>query len=185
MVFTEKPDKAFLNNLRQEGVIDLFSALDIDLKFDEFSEDCIEELERDYNRLFDTPQGHLSLNESVYRENVPRFWGEDTVAVKKYIESLGLTLSDNCHKFPDHIAVEFEIMQKLAEKEAEVSTLKDNKSVQKCRSLSKKFMDDHLLQWVPLLCDEIIKHAKSSFYKGIGKLVKAFIIYDSEILANE
>jgi len=95
---------------------------------------------------------------------------------------LGLTLSDNWNQFPDHIAVEFEIMQKLAEKEAEVSALKDNESVKKCRSLSKKFMDDHLLQWVPLLCDEIVEHAKTSFYKGFGIILKAFIIYDSEIM---
>ena len=51
MIFTEKPDKAFLNNFRQEEVIDVFSALNIDLKLDELSEDRIEELEKQVEEL--------------------------------------------------------------------------------------------------------------------------------------
>ncbi len=48
--------------------------------------------------------------------------------------------------------------------------------------MENKFIEDHLLKWVPIFCDKIISEAELSFYREIAKITKLFIEFEKEEL---
>lgn len=137
------------------------------MKFD----DTPGEIGRDFSGLFLRPDFHLSPHESLYNYplgETPRLWGRATEEVQAFYRSAGLMIDEEADLIPDHVGVELLFMSFLVE----------NNLVDRQRA----FMEDHLLRWVPDYCDEIEKHAGTTFYKELAVLVKDFIASDYEEL---
>jgi TorA maturation chaperone TorD len=147
-------------------------------------EQLIEDLAVEYARLFLGPDKHISPHESVHHErdggDWGSLWGKSTVEVKKFIESAGLEYITEYSGLPDHISVELEFMQQAASREAQAWELNDSEGALYCLKMEKKFLDDHILKWIPLFCDKIIADTKLSFYREIAELTKNFIELEIE-----
>jgi len=78
----------------------------------------------------------------------------------------------------DHIALELEFMQRMALRAAEA--LADN-AVAYLRT-SYDFLENHLLNWVPMLVTDMRMHARTLFYQGLGQLTLGTLQEDEAVL---
>ncbi len=161
--FLTEPTEEFVKRLQQDEV------------FKEVGDESLALIKEDYDQLFMGPQKHIALNESIYREKTPQFWGEAAVKSNRLLQELGLSLDENWSLMPDHIIVEFEILQKLAERESEALAENDHETAQKCQTVARNFFLDHIAMWVPMVCDTIVQQASTRFYKEMAQFMKDFI----------
>ncbi len=136
-------------------------------------EDSPEQIRADFARLFLRPDLHLAPYESLYNfppGDKPRLPGKATRDVQVFYESTGVALGEGMDFVPDHLSVELLFMSYLAE----------NGYMEKQHA----FLGEHLLRWVPEYCDELAKHAATTFYKEIANLLKEFILSEYELIVE-
>lgn len=188
-VFRTEPTVALIEHMQSPGFSEALSGLELTLG-DEFhaasSDQLVEDLALEYTRLFIGPGPHLSPHESLHVEaGNPAdnsLWGPQTVEVKRFIEATGLRYEDGFTGLPDHISAEFELMQKLAERESRAWTEGEEEDAEQCRDVQKRFLADHLVRWVPGFCDKVVDQASSSFYREMASLAKAFLQFEQTTL---
>jgi len=187
-VFRAEPTEDFLRELKDpdfSGVLsDLGSGLGDELQKKPEAE-LREDLAVEFTRLFLGPDTHISAHESVFVEadgGVGGLWGEKTVEVKKFIEASGLTYGSDYTGIPDHVSVELEFLQKLAEWEAGKWSESDAEDAAYCLGVEKRFIEEHLGKWVPELCDEVATRADLPFYREMAGVTKKFIEYEQRTI---
>ncbi len=185
IVYLQEPTREFIKSLRESNFLDDLNKSD--LHFDEqitvdMSDKFLKDLVLEYTRLFIGPGKHISPYESVYRGNEDALWSETTVEVKKFIELSGLQYSSNWSGLPDHIGVELEFMQRLACHEKEAWTRDDKETAIRYLEFEKRFIDEHLSQWVPLFCDKVKEETRVAFYGEMAELTRQFIDFDSKLI---
>ncbi len=183
-IFREEPSGALIKELRGPHLSGVFSDLEVVLgeKFYNDPESRVEEaLVLEFTRLFIGPEHHISAHESIFTEmdgGVGGLWGARTVEVKKFIETTGLDYGAGFTGVPDHVSVELEFMQRLTEWEADKWTEEDRNSAEYCLSVQRMFLEQHLLCWMPQLCDAVIEQAKLPFYLAMAELAKNYLEYE-------
>lgn len=183
-VFREEPTEAFIKELRGPRFSGVFSDMEVDLGAEFYSgpeTEVRDSLVLEFTELFIGPRGHISAHESVFVETdrgAGGLWGAKTVEVKNFIESTGLSYESQYTGIPDHISVELELMQKLAELESDKWKDEDRKSAEYCQSVQIMFLQQHLLVWLPALCDAVVKQAKLPFYRAMAELTDSFMEYE-------
>jgi len=115
------------------------------------SRETLDEITEDYEALFSSPQGRLQPIESLSSPT---------------IETAGLIIDESYAVVPDHLSLELLFMSYLIENEKS--------------DLEKKFLEQHLMNWVPDYCDEVTKQAKTLFYREIADIVKEFLAAEYE-----
>ncbi len=186
IVYLQEPTKEFIKLLRESNILNVLNKSG--LCFDEQitndgGDNFLNDLILEYTRLFIGPGKHISPYESVYRDNEDALWSETTVEVKRFIESSGLEYSCNWSGLPDHIGVELELMQRLTCYEKEAWAREDDKETAiRCLEFERKFVDEHLSQWVPVFCDKVKEETRTAFYGEIAELTRQFINFDSKLI---
>jgi len=146
--------------------------------------ELLEVLAVEYTRLFLGPGKHISPHESVHHQRDDgqwgKLWGKSTAEVKKFIESTGLDYIEDFKGLPDHISVEFEFMQQLTLREEQAWKDEDTDKAVACRQVEKKFIEEHLIRWIPNFCDKVIQEAELPFYHAIAELTRSFIEFETE-----
>jgi len=184
-VYLQEPTMEFIKSLRASNFLDDLNKSDLRLDKtinNDVNDNHLNNLVLEYTRLFIGPGKHISPYESVYRDNEDALWSETTVEVKNFIESLGLEYSYNWSGLPDHIGVELEFMQRLTCHEKEAWTQEDKKQAIHCLEFEKRFVDEHLSQWVPTFCDKVKEEIRVAFYGEIANLTRQFIDFDSKLI---
>lgn len=112
-------------------------------------DDAVESLAIEYCRLFIGPRGHLPPVESIVRGE-GQFWGNSTQAVVEFYRSMSMDSMEETHLLPDHISMELACLALLREynhgREA------------------RRFVQEHLLKWLPGLIKHVAKNANLAFY---------------------
>ncbi len=146
--------------------------------------ELLEDLAVEYTRLFLGPGKHISPHESVHHQREDgqwgKLWGKSTVEVKKFIEATGLSYTDDYKGLPDHISVEFEFMQLLILAEEQAWMDEDRDKAVACRQVEKKFIEEHLINWIPNFCEKVVQEAELPFYKAVATLTRSFIEFEME-----
>ncbi len=187
LIYRAEINKELLKNIKDPGFLDVLSEMGAVLEddfLDKSDEDLIEDLAVEYTKLFLGPGKHISPHESIHHERDDgdwgQFWGKSTVEIKKFIETAGLEYKDDFTGLPDHISVELEFMQRASAREAQAREEGNNEELLYCLKMEKKFIEEHLLKWVPVFCDKIISDAELSFYREIAKVTKHFMKFEEE-----
>jgi len=123
--------------------------------------------------------------ESVYTSDEKLLMQEAYSAVLEAYQAEGLHPSElkSVGFLPqDHISYEFEFMAALCQESA--TLFESGNTKQGIRSLKKQrsFLEEHILKWVPQMCDDVLKQAKTSFYQGVATLTKSFLEEEKEYL---
>ncbi|HBH60888.1 MAG TPA: hypothetical protein DDX85_03930 [Nitrospiraceae bacterium] len=92
----------------------------------------------------------------------------------------GLEYCSGFTGLPDHISVELEFMQKAVSREAQAREEDDNDGALYCLRIQKKFIDEHIMKWIPVFCDKVVAEAKLSFYKEMARLTKYFLEFEKD-----
>lgn len=190
VVFQEEPSSSFLTRLKDPEILGVFEALGLSLgdDFQDLPNDRLrEELAIEFTRLFLGPGGHISPHESIHLDRGSAkdadLWGQATVTVKRFMEGAGLAVEDDFPGMPDHISAELEFMRKLCEFEAAAWTREEEDTALNCQQVQQRFVEEHLIQWVPSFCDKVMDMAGMPFFKEMAKATKGFVDYEQENLA--
>ena len=185
-VFREEPGTALIRELRDPQLSGVFSELGVDLG-EEFcttpENQLIDILGLEFTRLFIGPDSHISAHESIFAEmdnGVGALWGETTVAVKNFIETTGLDYKPEFNGVPDHVSVELEFMQKLAEWEADKWHQNDRENAEFCLKVQRMFLEQHPLSWLPQFCDVVIEQADIRFYAAMAELTQNYLEFEQQ-----
>ncbi|MFQ5755099.1 MAG: molecular chaperone [Acidiferrobacterales bacterium] len=187
-VYRAEPTVELLRQLKETVFLDALSSAGVSLDGDILGSpetQLAEDLAIEYTRLFLGPGKHVSPHGSAHMPGEDGLlWRDSTVAAKTFMESLGVDLDSEYSGLPDHISVELEFMQKLAQAEARAWHTGDRARAMSYRSIEKEFLDNHLSRWVPVFCDKVGEQAAYSFYREMAKLLDGFIATDKEELAR-
>jgi len=190
-IFREEPTEALIKELRDPRLAGVFLEIEVDLGevfYNLPESEVIEILGLEFARLFIGPGSHISAHESIFSEvdsGMSALWGVKTVEVKNFIETAGLEYKPEFTGVPDHISVELEFMQKLVEWEAGKWNQKDRESAEYCLSTQRMFLEQHLLCWLPQLCDQIMAQAKIPFYRAMAELTRNYMEFEQQSIVTE
>ena len=82
----------------------------------------------------------------------------------------------------DHIALELEFMQRMALRAAEaLDDAAEYEAIAYLRT-SYDFLENHLLNWVPMLVADMRMHARTLFYQGLAQLTLGSLQEDEAVL---
>jgi putative dimethyl sulfoxide reductase chaperone len=133
----------------------------------------LNDLQTDYTRLFlNTGDKPISPWESVYFSEDRSLFQERTLAIRSFYRRFGLQIVKLHQEPDDHIALEFAFLSHLAGLSLNAIAEGNEGVFQNILQVQRDFLTEHVLQWVPLWCDQIEEHAKTDFYRGTGLLVR-------------
>ena len=137
--------------------------------------DILDELAADFAKVFLASgeyQGKGAFPyESVYTSRQGLVRQQAWEQVRGIYDAAGLTLTGAPSEImEDHIATELEYMALLAEQGTAAPTQHLN------------YLTQHLLNWVPRLCADMKKYARTDFYKAVALLTEGFLAMDAELL---
>ena len=187
LIYRTEITEPVLKHVREPDFLSVLSGMGAQLEndfFNKLGDDLLEELAVEYTRLFIGPGKHISPHESVHHKRDDgdwgQLWGKSTVEVRKFIEASGLEYTPEYRGMPDHISVELEFMQQAAKMESQALEDNDNEGLLYCLKMEKRFIEEHLLKWVPGFCDRIISDAEMSFYREMARVTKHFMEFEEE-----
>lgn len=181
-VLRSEIDKPLLRELRSPAIREALRAAGAPLSCLETTDDAVllEELGTAYTYIFLLT---LSPHESVQRGE-GRLWGEQAVAVKAFLEEVGLGQLEGRNLLPDHAAVELEVMEHLALAEAERRAAGDTEGAVRLRGQQQRFFAEHLGVWLIPFLGSVRKVANHSFYHEFADLGARFLYSEREELAR-
>ncbi len=190
MVYRQEAASDYLlPQVKDPAFLEILTELGIQLTDDFFQkheDELTEDLAVEFTRLFLGPGRHISPHESVHHEKDGakwgQLWGDSTVEVRKFIESAGLDYKSEYRGIPDHISVEFEFMQQVTLRECQAWEETDEDGALYCLKIEKKFIEEHLIRWIPAFCDKVIMEAELPFYKEMAVLTKNFIEFEASLI---
>lgn len=131
---------------------------------------CITSLQEDYNKLFagsglTTAKPVKSIYISNYHHN-----GKETEKVSDFYNSYGWK-NRSRHNIPDdHLGIELLFLTLLNDKYISID---DEVSRKEMRSEIRRFIEQHILSWLPDWYDRMQEHSDTLSYKGIAALIYA------------
>jgi len=145
------------------------------------TEKSIETVMVEYTELFIGPGVQKAPPwESFYRTNKRLFFGQPTYEMKEILYKYGLESKKKGRQPEDHIGIELLFISVLTEQlhkvelEEQISIIKEQIT----------FIDNHLLTWIPELCNDAKEHGSVGFYGGLIELVWGTLLWDKELLAE-
>ncbi|MFN7253229.1 MAG: molecular chaperone [Anaerobacillus sp.] len=133
-------------------------------RFYDISEEDVEELEYEFNRLFVGPNRlEASPYESTYRNDQRSLMQYETLAVRKFYQKAGLEVSKKNVDPDDHLALELEFVCYL---------LKNSIENDQYYKLYQDFLEEHLLQWIVTHCGLVREKTNNQILVGISYLLQ-------------
>lgn len=84
----------------------------------------------------------------------------------------------------DHIALELEFMQRMSMRSADALRVGDEAAAIDMLRTQQTFTRDHLLNWLPLLTNDMRLFARTMFYQGLAQLAMGYVEEDSAMLGE-
>lgn len=185
-VFYVEPAKSLLQVLRDNEIFEQFpfredgNLIDTGIKIvtgffaDKQGKDdeMTSEVRWDFTQLFVGPYAlPAPAWESVYRSNEHLLYQDTAFEVRKDYLKYNFIPKNYPHEADDHIGFELDFMFQLSTN-TDKNALKD----------SRKFLEEHLMKWIPDFSRDVQKHALTEFYRGVAVILKGFISEDLKLL---
>lgn len=120
--------------------------------------------------------------ESVYTSPKRLMMQDARDEVLVLYHAAGLDKQEDWKEGEDHIALELEFEQIIAERALKAYEAGDENTCARCLLQQKNFLEDHLLAWYPMMAEDLQKYPQTDFYRGLGKLTSGFLQNDLEFL---
>ena len=147
------------------------------------------ELAVDFTQLFLIHEAHETAApypfESAYASSEGILMSDARADFKHRYRSLGLVASEGLNVGEDHIALELQYMQYLAQMVGKALVDGDDQAANAAFGESLSFMRDHIQKWVPVFCTRMKARAKTPFYQGLAAALASYVETDVEFLAGQ
>lgn len=141
----------------------------------------LENLVQEYHDLFKVPLSkYVAAYESVYRNG--HLSGQSAVNVKKIYNTLGFRIPREHYELPDHLGIELAFIAVLCKEEHKAWKSKNTRLAGSVRKTEERFLNDHIIPWLPELYRKICEKTKSSFYPAMAKITLDFVLADANTL---
>lgn len=131
---------------------------------------CREKMISDYHRLFDNNGRRLvQVFESEYTDNQNNTTTKKT-AVDEFYKTYGWNPDQHYDVPHDHLGIELLFLTRLTDK---LTSIDDEPCRRELGKEIIRFINLHILSWLPAWNAQMQQHAQSDCYKGIGHLVYA------------
>ncbi len=133
---------------------------------------ALEALEVDYTRLFAglaARYGAPAPFESVALES--RLMGDSTFAVEAAYREAGFDPPVPESGPPDHLGAELRFLSLACYREMEAWQAGDRAAAAGWVERERRFLDEHLLAWVPRHCERLAPIAETPFYRALVSLI--------------
>jgi TorA maturation chaperone TorD len=133
---------------------------------------CRKTLSEDYYRLFE--QNGLPMAPAFESLYVSKFndSGKSVQSVSEFYESYGWKPKTKNSVPGDHLGIELLFLTRLVEMSLH---LDDEPSHRELKKEIRRFIDQHILSWIPEWNKKVQESAHTSCYKGIGTLIHACV----------
>ena len=143
-----------------------------------------EEMDQDYANLFLGTGPHPAFPyESVYLSPNRCLMDEPYDQVIKEYRAYGVRKATNFKEPEDHLAVELAFMARLCEDTATAFGQADLSKGTELLPAQRRFLEAHLLSWVPAFTEDVLRGARTEVYQNVAKFTRAFISFDHQLLA--
>jgi TorA maturation chaperone TorD len=82
----------------------------------------------------------------------------------------------------DHLAYELRFMASLCNAEAESIREGSAEETEWARERQVRFLDEHLLAWVPAYCEHISERSEEALYQALARVTKRIVLEDARYL---
>lgn len=125
----------------------------------------------DYLTLFVGP-GHavVSPYESVHRGEEGLVFDTETLQVRVWYSRFGLAAPKLNREPDDHVGLELEFLVHLGQ-----LALTEPEEAERVHGFIGQFVAAHPAAWLPRFADLLTRHAATSFYRGVGHLLRGTI----------
>ncbi|HEV09129.1 MAG: TorD/DmsD family molecular chaperone [Sulfurihydrogenibium sp.] len=86
---------------------------------------------------------------------------------------------------PDHLAIELEFMITLIKEQLTAYSINNQEEERKYLDLQKRFMENHILQWMPIYLLAARDMAETPFYHDLCQTALEFIMTDYEYILSQ
>jgi len=174
-IYLCKPTKEALNNWRallsEDAPISLQELKDAIKKIDASSQKELEDLLWEYTRLFIGPYKLPSPPwESVYTSPKGLMMQEAASEVQNIYRAAGLTVNSR-DIMPDHIGTELNFLSILLQR---INT--DGGGTTNYIKVVEKFLNEHLMKWVPQFTRDMEEAADLLFYKALARVTRNVLV---------
>ncbi|WP_291321927.1 molecular chaperone TorD family protein [Desulfonatronospira sp.] len=135
-------------------------------------------LRKQFTALFLHPEG-VHAYESVYMGKKKRLMDKPWVEVKNFYLEYGLEKGSVEELTEDHIAVELGFMAHLAYMSADDELEEGELDLLAGQA---KFLEQHVLQWVPRLCRDMTARPFTGFYGLVARMTQSWVVLDHRAL---
>lgn len=118
--------------------------------------------------------------ESVYTSDEGLMMQDARDAVVAQYRACGFALDKSTALPEDHVSFELEFMALLCEREAACEQALDAAELGRVRAREKRFLEDHILVWVPDFCHDLHAKARCGLYRGIAQALLQFLAFERE-----
>lgn len=122
--------------------------------------------------------------ESVYTSEKRLMMQDARDEVLAIYRSQGLDKQETWKEAEDHLALELEFMQILANRTVDALKEGDEDAAIDLLTTQKNFLEDHLMAWVPMMTSDMRRFAKTDLYRGLASLTDGFMTVDFEFLQD-
>lgn len=122
--------------------------------------------------------------ESVYTSEKRLMMQDARDEVLAIYRSQGLDKQETWKEAEDHLALELEFMQILANRTVDALKADDEDTAIDLLTTQKNFLEDHLMAWVPMMTSDMRRFAKTDLYRGLASLTDGFMTVDFEFLQD-
>lgn len=191
--FLSEPDASFLENIQKvcvsegfpfqkeskelaEGVAEIGQFLK---QLDVANGDSMDRLYWDYTRLFIGPHELPTPPwESAYLSEERLLFQKETLEVRRAYLKYALIAKEFKREADDHLGLELDFMYQLCLLALKGIDEQKSTEVREIIEDQRDFLEKHLLQWVPQLCQDILQNANTSFYRGMAKVLSGALTVD-------
>jgi TorA maturation chaperone TorD len=140
-------------------------------------------MKEDYLTLFTGTGNPLAPPyESVYRSKDHLLFDKQTSEVREFYKSYGWESKFKGSIPDDHLGIELLFLTLMIEKYLE---FEDEACNSEMRNEIRRFIDQHLMSWIPEWNEHVQKHSNTLSYKGIATLILACIEDLNNILIGD
>lgn len=122
--------------------------------------------------------------ESVYTSEKRLLMQDARDEVLAIYRAAGLDKQDSWREGEDHVALELEFEQILANRTVEALEKGDEDEAAALLTTAKNFLNDHLISWVPMMTADMKRFAKTDLYQGLAYLTDGFLKTDMAFLKD-